>query len=87
MEVTLSNVERALTLAHEQKWGGKMPIVRAKVRVVINSLCAQNPRAFNKDAAPVLFKLIKKKQNSKIRKILIETPVEAFAFAIYDALN
>jgi hypothetical protein len=86
MQIEQSEVQSVLSLATAPEWHNGIPAVRAKVRIVVNSLIAQDHDIFTKDAQ-ALFRLLKLPRNKGIRKILKKTTAESFAFAIYSALN
>ncbi|MCA9366217.1 hypothetical protein KC722_01415 [Candidatus Kaiserbacteria bacterium] len=86
MEITKQELERALALAHQEAWRGPHPEVRARVRLAINSISSRCGNKFPLKAAE-LETVLKQRHNRGIRKILAETDTEAFAFALYTALN
>ncbi|PIR85892.1 hypothetical protein COU14_01855 [Candidatus Kaiserbacteria bacterium CG10_big_fil_rev_8_21_14_0_10_44_10] len=88
MKITENNLNAVAKLAHGPHWENGLPSVRAKLRLVVNSLIKQSSNDFPKDGKS-LHTLLKKGSNTRIRKILREdeVTVEAFAFAIRDALS
>ncbi len=88
MQISKKNLERALEMALSVHWENGLPKVRAKLRLAINSLLMQSHSKFPQDGES-LHKLLRKRANARIRNILRneEITVEAFAFAIRDALS
>lgn len=86
MYIEEKDIAEALRLAHANHWPNGIPIVRAQVRLAINSLLTHDRFLFKKNAHEIT-KVLRMKKNSGIRKILKNTSVEAFAFGIYSALN
>lgn len=87
MQITEKNLNRVIELAVADHWENGLPEVRAKLRLAINSLFMQAHGKFPQDGES-LHKLLKKRTNARIRDILRneKITVEAFAFAIRDAL-
>ncbi len=83
MCIDVQYITDAIALKRAGEWK-KIPTIRAKVRLAVNSLLAQDGRIFEKDAEEIL-KIVKMNKNKGIKKILGETDVETFAFAIYSA--
>lgn len=86
MKIELANVRQALELGTKNEWKGQYPEVRARVRLAVNSLLAQDRDIFNKESEYVLA-VLRQDKNSGIRKIMKEISVKSFGFAIYTALN
>ena len=88
MKITEKNLNTVVELAHGPHWENGLTSVRAKLRLVVNSLMKQSNNDFPTDGKS-LHALLKKGPNTRIRKILSEdeVTVEAFAFAIRDALS
>lgn len=86
MDIHLKEIRSALALIESHNWSHRVPVVRANVRLAVNSLLAYDRHLFSRSAEEILAVLCKKR-NTKIRKILRNTSVESFAFGIYSALN
>ena len=88
MKITEKNLKKVIELAFSTHWENGLPPVRAKLRLVVNSLFKQSNNVFPKDGK-TLHTILKKGSNARIRQILREdeVTVEAFAFAIRDALS
>lgn len=85
MKITEANLDKAIRLANAKHWEDGLPTVRAQLRLAVNSLRAQTRNDIPQDASALLA-LIKQPKNKKIKRILQEQPIEAFAFALRDAL-
>lgn len=86
MKIEVRDIEEALRLAKANHWPNGIPVVRARVRLAINSLLSHDHDLFNKNPKEVT-EVLRRGKNAGIRKILKDTSVESFAFGIYSALN
>lgn len=88
MNITEMELEKAVKMAISERWENGLPTVRARLRLAVNSLHQQSRGNFPRDGKSLYF-LIRKKSNGGIREILKrdDVSVEAFAFAIRDALS
>ena len=86
MELTQENVKDILTLAMQNTWHQRIPQVRARHRLAINSLIAQDSLLFDKSPKEIV-KTLMQDRNKGIRKILRDTDEITIAFAIRDAFR
>jgi hypothetical protein len=86
VEITVKNITEALQLANANQWPNGIPVVKARVRLAINSLLAHDRDLFKKTPEDIT-KTLRQPKNKGIRKILKDTSTASVAFAIYAALN
>lgn len=88
MDINQNELDRALRMAFAEHWDNGLPVVPAKLRLVINSLMNQNNGSLPRDPSE-LSQLIQKKNNKKIRRILTDEKITgvSLAFAIRDAIS
>ncbi len=88
MHITEEELEKAIKMATSPRWENGLPKVRAQLRLAVNSLLKQSRGNLPRDGQAI-HQLIRKKANKGIRDILRreEVTVEAFAFAVRDALS
>lgn len=80
------HIKEALDIVRTGHWPNGVPKIKARVRVAINSLLSQDRLLFQKEAASVIA-LVTAENNETIKKIFLETPVDALALAIREATN
>lgn len=83
MKITNRNLQEVFRLIREGSWK-EVPVVRAQTRLAVNSLLAQDSDLFGKGVEEVLCTL-RKDRNKGVAKIIKNTDLEAFAFAVYTA--
>ncbi len=88
MKINQNELDRALGMAFAEHWDNGLPVVPAKLRLVINSLMTQTNGNLPRDPSE-FSRLIQKKNNKKIRRILTDEKITdaSLAFAIRDAIS
>lgn len=88
MKIVQSEFESALKMAFAEHWDNGLPDVPAKLRLVINSLMTQTKGNLPRNPSEFI-RLIQKKNNKKIRRILTNKKITgvSLAFAIRDAIS